>query len=97
MPAYYLLPDNLKALCTDWGCGGDNRTGIELAHGLWSATPKDTVLRQNQSQELPDSATMHYCEGAEQRDHKEISGKMSHRFWKRKEEAKAEVFPEVLK
>lgn len=24
MPAYYLLPNNLKALCTGWGCGGYN-------------------------------------------------------------------------
>ena len=70
---------------------------MELAHGLWSVAPKDTVLRQNQSPELPDSGTMRYCEGAEQRGRREISGKMSHRFWKRKEEAKAGVFPEVLK
>lgn len=51
-----------------------------LAHGLLSMAAKDTTQRQSQSQDLSDSGTMHFCEGAEQRGDKEISGKMIHRF-----------------
>lgn len=40
---------------------------------------------------------MHYCEGAECRGNKEISGRMSHRFWSIGEESKTAVFPNVLK
>lgn len=36
-------------------------------------------------------------EGAEQRSHREIPGKVSHRLWKCREVARAGVFPEVLK
>lgn len=70
---------------------------MELARGLWSVAPEDTAPRQSQSQEPPDSGTMHYCEGAERRGNKEISGKMSHRFWRIGEESKTAVFPDVLK
>lgn len=36
-------------------------------------------------------------EGAEQRSHREIPGKVSRRFWERREAARAGMFPEVLK
>lgn len=70
---------------------------MELAHGLLSVASKDTTQRQSQSQDLSDSGTTRYCEGAEQRGNKEISGKMIHRFWRSGEESKTAVFPDVLK
>lgn len=71
-------------------------TGMKLAHGLWSVASKGPVLSRSQSHQLADSGTMLYCEGAEQRGNKQISGKMSRGLGRVGRGQRLECFPEVL-